>query len=130
MNAIATTICIVIATLCWTWLRTRAQSFETDVESKRIDAQTASVRSQADLMRDMANLGYVQVPVIRELVTEAGTADPDDEEWEDSMDGDKFSERRTWQLAWVPKDQMELMLAVAVNPDAGNADLLEAALRP
>lgn len=127
MNSIATATCIIVALLCWTWLRTRGQALEVAAEAKRLEEQSAVLKAQADLTRDMAERGYVQVPVIKELVSEANTVE-DDEEWED--DAETFSERRSWQLAWVPKEQMETMLAAAINPDAGDADLLEAALRP
>jgi hypothetical protein len=130
MNAIATTICIVVAILCWTWLRTKGQALEASAESKRLDERLVSAKTQADLVRDMADRGYAQVPVICEAVSEAGPSEADEDDFDDTEVGEAFSEHRTWQLAWVPKDQIELMMATAVNPDAGNADLLEAALRP
>lgn len=127
MTSLALAICIVVAILCWTWLRTKGQVLEHAAEAKRLDAHNAQLGLEADLMRDMAAKGYVQVPVIKELVSEANSVE-DEEDWED--DAETFSERRSWQLAWVPKEQMETMLAAAINPDAGDPDLLEAALRP
>lgn len=130
MNATSTALCIVVGLLCWTWIRTRAQAHDVSSEAQRLAAEAASAKLKADLVRDMAELGYVQVPVLKEHNQESSTATGDDEEWEDEVE-ETVSDQRSWQLAWVPKDQVEVMVMAAVTDTRGDAqDILEAALRP
>lgn len=130
MNTTSTALCIVVGLLCWTWLRTRSQAHDVTSEAQRLSNEASLLKMRADLARDMADRGYVQVPVIKEHNQEGSTGDSDNEDWEDDSEA-TYVDQRSWQLAWVPKDQVEVMVMAAVTDTTSDAqDILEAALRP
>lgn len=127
MTAISTAACIIVALLCWAWIRVK------DNEATAADnVWQHKVRERELLLtKELAQLGYVQVPVIQETTLRERHDDlnlDDDELDADTTIG--FLERRQWQLAWVPKDTVGQLLSV-LDPDSDNDNqLLEDALRP
>jgi hypothetical protein len=120
MNA-ATAISLILSVLfiCITWYNIVARKLERDEHAERC----ASDMQKQQLVRDMADKGYLQVPVpCRHLQESINDDDGYDE------DTSRVTDDRTWQLAWTHKEQAELLLAF--NTDAEDSPLIEEALRP
>jgi hypothetical protein len=74
-------------------------------------------------IREMAEKGYVQVPVLMSWIQEADDKSTDEGTKENVRDA------RHWQLAWVHKDSAADILAATDCVVHGDAELLEEALR-
>jgi hypothetical protein len=114
------TLVISLLIICVTLYHLRHRRFEREEHSERVNDSI----SARQLSRDMADKGYVQVPVPLQHFQET-TADGD---WENA---DTVTNDRKWTLAWVPADKLETVLATFHIEDENEIDdLLQAALRP
>lgn len=122
MNSVTgITLTLIVLIVCITVYNLYSAKLQRELGEKDLTEKD----KERQLVRDMAGFGYVQVPVLKSHCQEAFN---DKDNYGDGED--RVTNERSWQLAWVPKDQAEMMLLVAGVDNEDAADLIQEALRP
>jgi hypothetical protein len=115
---------ITVLIICITIYSLRSRKYEREEFGEKLAKGEQEAIAQRAHERHMLANGYMQVPVLKEHHQEAFN---DKDNYGDGED--RVTNQRQWQLAWVPKDQAEMILMASGvdNEDAG--DLIQEALR-
>lgn len=112
---------LVVLILCVTIYSCWARRFKRQEFTEKMTRGDAEATAQRAHERYMVDRGFVQVPFPAKEHLDSVISSEDDDE--------RLNWGQSWQLAWIPKEQVELALTMLGRDTDDAEDVLQEALR-